>query len=176
MIHRPIHTEPYSKNSTKNRKYPESFLRNSPPLIDRFDLINTHNQIRGKTKNSDIVIKILHCIYLFMLFLSSELLYFCISYPPILIIVIFGNFSLMISSGTRWSYPNARRSGHNSRIGANISNSSPRITRASGNSRPTTSLRKSSLWIGYCHFPENTRWSRAITTVIESASFWASER
>lgn len=45
VIHRPIHASPYSKNTSTNCNNPEHFLRNSPPMIDRFDLINTHHEI-----------------------------------------------------------------------------------------------------------------------------------
>ncbi len=45
MIHRPLHPEPYTKNSSKNRKTPEGFLGYPPPPIDRFELIDPHEGV-----------------------------------------------------------------------------------------------------------------------------------
>ncbi len=104
VIHRPLHTQPDTKNSSKDGKYPEGFFTNSPPLIDRLELVDDHRQIGEETRYGDIDEEVFcHYILLWYWFRSMELLYFSTSYPPILTISISGNSSLIFDSGTLWS-------------------------------------------------------------------------
>lgn len=121
-------------------------------------------------------------IYIFYLLSSSihirSLLLFHLSvwYHPILTISIFGNNSRIWSSGTRWSYPKARTSGCSCRMGTNMSSSSPKITPDWSNAFATFINRVSSVSWGIFPFNLSTLVSLAITMVICSASFSASER
>lgn len=45
MIHRPLHPEPDSEHPTTERKNPECFLGYPPPPIDRFELIDPHEEV-----------------------------------------------------------------------------------------------------------------------------------
>ncbi len=55
MIHRPEHTEPYTKNPTTNCQNPESFLRNPPPLVYRLEFIDRYNGIREEIDEEIII-------------------------------------------------------------------------------------------------------------------------
>lgn len=46
VINRCLHSEPNTKNSTKNRERPKRFFAHAPLLINGFYLINPHNGIR----------------------------------------------------------------------------------------------------------------------------------
>ena len=45
VIHRPLHSGPYTKNPAKDREDPESFFRYSPPLIYRLQLVDDHHEV-----------------------------------------------------------------------------------------------------------------------------------
>lgn len=45
MIEWRLHPEPYTKNSSENRKNPEGFLWYSPPFVDGFQLIYPHDSV-----------------------------------------------------------------------------------------------------------------------------------
>ncbi len=62
MIHRTIHTEPYTKHSTTKCEYPEHSLTDSPPLIDGFELIEDHHSIGEDIQDQQVCEKSIHII------------------------------------------------------------------------------------------------------------------
>ena len=171
MIEWCLHSEPYTSCSSEDREDPESKLRDPPPLIDRSQLIDPHDSIRDDVQDDEV-----YYHWIFLASRSKLLFHFSVSYPPIRTISIVGKSSRIFSSGTHWSYPKARIWGVYSRIGANISDSCPSITDALGKWDSTVIFRVISSWMGSLHFPEHTRWSRAMMTMSASQRDAASVR
>lgn len=55
MIHRPLHSGPYTEDSSEDRKYPESSLTHSPPLIYRLHLVDGHDGVGDEIEDEEIV-------------------------------------------------------------------------------------------------------------------------
>ena len=55
MKYWPHHSKPNTKNSSNERKNPESPLRNSPPLVDRLNLVGPHDEVRDEINDENIV-------------------------------------------------------------------------------------------------------------------------
>ncbi len=54
MIHRPLHTEPYTEHSSGDRKDPEDAFRYSPSLIYRLEFVYNHREIGEEGDTGDI--------------------------------------------------------------------------------------------------------------------------
>lgn len=53
MIYWCAHTEPYTENPSENRKQPEGFFWYSPPIIDRFEFVYPHDDIREEVDDEE---------------------------------------------------------------------------------------------------------------------------
>ena len=65
VIERCLHTEPYTKNSSQERKFPECFFGDSPPPVDRFYLVEPHKYVGEEIEDEEGCKICIHIISIF---------------------------------------------------------------------------------------------------------------
>jgi hypothetical protein len=53
VIHRPLHTEPYTEDTSQDREQKESTLTDAPPLVYRLQLVDGHNGVGAEIEDEE---------------------------------------------------------------------------------------------------------------------------